>query len=129
MGALRRCLISSAATWLALLAACSPTSDGPVAGSSGSKTSSGGGEGASGSAATTGGGMASPAGTGGAGSAEVGGAIGAGGGGGAGGGSVAMGPACAMVTAMNTSGLVVKRPEIGARKLGNLAIADVIRID
>lgn len=73
--------------------------------------------------------MASPAGTGGAGSAEVGGAIGAGGGGGAGGGSVAMGPACAMGTAMNTSGLVVKRPEIGARKLGNLAIADVIRID
>src|SRR5260221_10384616 len=65
VGARNRRLIPSAAAMIAAMTACSPTGDGPAAGSSGgSGTSTGGGEGASGSAATTGGGMASPAGTG-----------------------------------------------------------------
>ena len=62
-------------------------------------------------------------GEGGGGGAAVGGA------GGAGGGAGITSPACAMSAATNTSGLAVKRPEIGARKLGNAAVPDVIRID
>jgi hypothetical protein len=62
----------------------------------------------------------------GAGGADMG---GAGGAGGAGGTAAGTGPACPMTNATNTSTLAVKRPEIGARKVGNLAVPDVIRID
>jgi hypothetical protein len=118
---------------LALLAACSTTDNATSGGlSGGTGTSRGGSDGASGSSTTSGGGMSNPDETGGGGGAG-GSSNGAGGGesgaGGSGGTSVATGPACPMGTAMNTSGLVIKRPEIGARKLGTLAAPDVIRID
>ena len=80
--------------------------------------------GASGSPASGSGGMSNSGGS------EGGGAgVAVGGAGGAGGGAVATSPACAMGAATNTSGLAIKRPEIGARKLGNAAVPDVIRID
>jgi hypothetical protein len=113
-----------------VLAACSTPSDStggnPVTGGEGGKGNSGG-SGATGGGQVSGsGGDSNPVGAGGTGDTGGGAMGGAGGGGGM---PITMGPACAMGAGMNTSGLVIKRPEIGARKLGALAAATAVRID
>jgi hypothetical protein len=116
-----------AAALVVVIAACSPSPDtlapnGTSGGDGGSGTGNGGANG--GTSVTGNGGMGGPVGAGGGtGGAAVGGA------GGAGGGPAVMGPACAMGAGMNTSGLAVKRPEIGARKLGAVGSPTAIRID
>jgi hypothetical protein len=125
-----RALALGGATLALVLGACSAPNDSggnTTTGGSGGKGNGGSSTTTTGGGQTTGsGGVDNPAGTGGTGDTG-GGAVG--GGGGAGGSSMTMGPACAMGAGMNTSGLAIKRPEIGARKLGSVAAATAVRID